>query len=32
MAIGAILGGTAFVGLSGLWVVLPSRMRKRDLS
>ena len=28
MGIEAILGGLAFVGLFGLWVILPSRLRK----
>jgi hypothetical protein len=32
MGIEAILGGVAFLGLFSLWVVLPSRMRKRDRS
>jgi hypothetical protein len=28
MGIETILGGVAFLGLFGLWVVLPSRLRK----
>ena len=28
MGIEAILGGVAFVGLFGLWVILPSKLRK----
>ena len=28
MGIEAILGGIAFAGLFGLWVILPSRLRK----
>ena len=28
MGVEAILGAVAFVGLFGLWVVLPSRLRK----
>ena len=28
MGIEAILGGVAFLGLFGLWVVLPSKLRK----
>ena len=28
MGIEAILGGVAFAGLFGLWVILPSRIRK----
>ena len=29
MGIEAILGGVAFLGLFGLWVVLPSKLRKK---
>ena len=28
MGVEVILGGVAFVGLFGLWVVLPSKLRK----
>ena len=28
MGIEAILGGIAFAGLFGLWVILPSKLRK----
>ncbi len=28
MGVEAILGGVAFVALFGLWVLLPSRLRK----
>ncbi len=28
MGFEAILGGVAFVGLFGLWVILPSKLRK----